>query len=103
MFNNPTWNKNEKVEDVSVLKMKEAFTFTDAVQPACLAHKGWELPDGFICVVSGFGMESGSGSPAGSRYLRQAALNYMNDPDCFVLYQNAGLDTTDDMQCFGTR
>ena len=27
----------------------------------------------------------------------------MKDSDCFDLYQNANLDTTDDMQCFGTR
>ena len=38
-----------------------------------------------------------------SPVLRQAALNYMSDSDCFDLYQNANLDTTDDMQCFGTR
>ena len=38
-----------------------------------------------------------------SPILRQAALNHMKDSDCFDLYQNANLDTTDDMQCFGTR
>ena len=38
-----------------------------------------------------------------SPVLRQAALNHMKDSDCFDLYQNANLDTTDDMQCFGTR
>ena len=27
----------------------------------------------------------------------------MNDPDCYTLYQHDGLDTTSDMQCFGTR
>jgi len=38
-----------------------------------------------------------------SPVLRQAELNHMKDSDCFDLYQNANLDTTDDMQCFGTR
>jgi len=27
----------------------------------------------------------------------------MNDQDCYKLYQDANLDTTEDMQCFGTR
>ena len=43
-------------------------------------------------------MLSGSGSPIGSRTMRQAAINHMNDADCYTLYQFAGLDTTDDMQ-----
>ena len=43
-------------------------------------------------------MLSGSGSPQGSRTMRQAAINHMNDEDCYTLYQFAGLDTTDDMQ-----
>ena len=87
-----------------MLKLKGSFSFNDYVQPACLAHKDWTLPDGFMCVVSGWGMTSESSSGAGSPVLRQAALNYMNDDDCHKLYKEGnGLETTDDMQCFGTR
>lgn len=48
-------------------------------------------------------MLSGSGSPQGSRTMRQAAINHMNDEDCYTLYQFAGLDTTDDMQVLLTK
>jgi hypothetical protein len=52
-----------------------------------MAHPGWQIPEGFMCVVTGWGMTDGNGSPAGSRLLRQAALNHMNDQDCYTLYQ----------------
>ncbi len=49
-----------------MLKLKGSYTFNDFIQPACLAHKDWTLPDGFLCVVSGWGMTSESSSGAGS-------------------------------------
>ena len=60
------------------------------------------MPEGFLCVVTGWGQTSSSASSA-SQILLQAPLNHLKDPDCYDLYQHAGLDTTDDMQCFGTR
>ncbi|CBY30493.1 unnamed protein product [Oikopleura dioica] len=104
VFMNPNWEKRGKQQDVCMLKLKGSYTFNDFIQPACLAHKDWALPDGFLCVVSGWGMTSESSSGAGSPVLRQAALNYMNDDDCHSLYKDGnGLLTSDDMQCFGTR
>ena len=88
---------------MSVLRLANRLRWGVGVQPACLAHPEWTLPEGFMCVVSGWGMTDGHGSQAGSSKLRQAALNHMNDQDCNILYQEANLDTTDDMQCFGTR
>jgi len=57
---------------VSVLKLKNRIRWGVGVQPACLSHQGWQIPEGFLCVVSGWGMTDGHGSPAGSRTLRQA-------------------------------
>ena len=102
VFNHPLYHKQTKHHDVSVLKLKNRIRFGEHVQPACMAHVGWKIPEGFMCVVSGWGQTTSSASSL-SKVLNQAALNHMKDSDCFVLYQNAGLDTTDDMQCFGTR
>jgi len=86
VFMNPNWEKRGKQQgkvsffpgifslprfmilkkDVCMLKLKGSYTFNDFIQPACLAHKDWTLPDGFLCVVSGWGMTSESSSGAGS-------------------------------------
>ena len=52
-----------------------------------------------MCFVTGWGQTSSSAS----QILLRATLNHLKDPDCSNLYQFAGLDTTDDMQCYGTR
>ena len=85
-----------------MLKLKNRIRFGEHVQPACMAHVGWRMPEGFMCVVTGWGQTSSSAASA-SQILLQATLNHLKDPDCFDLYQHAGLDTTNDMQCFGTR
>ena len=102
VWNHPAYHKSSKHHDVSVLKLKNRIRFGEHVQPACMAHVGWRIPEGFMCVVTGWGQTSSSASSA-SQILLQAALNHLKDPDCFDLYQFAGLDTTDDMQCYGTR
>ena len=44
----------------SVLKLKNKTRFGEHVQPACMAHVGWQLPEGFMCVVTGWGQTSSS-------------------------------------------
>lgn len=102
VFNHPLYQKKTKHHDVSVLKLKNRLRFGQHVQPACMAHVGWRIPEGFMCVVTGWGQQTSSAGST-SNVLRQAALNHLNDESCFDLYQNANLDTTPDMQCFGTR
>jgi len=72
---NPVWNKGTKEQDVSVIRVKDRIRWGVGVQPACLAHPGWSLPNGFICVVTGWGMTDGFGNQAGSRTLLQARVS----------------------------
>ena len=54
--------KKTKHHDVSVLKLKNRIRYGEHIQPACMAHVGWRIPEGFMCVVSGFGQTTSSGA-----------------------------------------
>ena len=55
----PTLNRFELFY-CSVLKLKNKTRFGEHVQPACMAHVGWQLPEGFMCVVTGWGQTTSS-------------------------------------------
>jgi len=42
-----------------------------------------------------------AGGNVGTNILQQAPLPLLSDTACYALYQQANLDTTDDMQCAG--
>jgi len=83
---NPVWDKSDKEQDVSVIEIKDRLTWSDAVQPACMAHRGWELPDGYMCVVTGWGQTAGTGN-YGSKELRQAKVQkFLYQISIFMFY-----------------
>ena len=46
VFNHPLYEKKTKHHDVSVLKLKNRIRYGEHIQPACMAHVGWRIPEG---------------------------------------------------------
>ena len=57
--------------DVVVLKLSEALTMGDNVQPACLPMRGYDPPEGSTCYASGWGVRKyeGQNPPKDLRYV----------------------------------
>lgn len=59
----PRYNANTFDNDIAVMKLVNPLTFSDKIQPAKLADKGFVIPDGDMVTVSGWGdLASGGGS-----------------------------------------
>uniref|UniRef100_A0A3B3UHX3 Zgc:165423 n=1 Tax=Poecilia latipinna TaxID=48699 RepID=A0A3B3UHX3_9TELE len=51
----PDYNSNTNDNDVALVQLSAAVTFTDYVQPVCLAADGSVFPSGLDCWVTGWG------------------------------------------------
>nr|XP_002124963.1 chymotrypsin B-like [Ciona intestinalis] len=100
VYVHPQYDNPDRSHDVAMVKMATPAILNDQVSLACEAHEGWEFPPGMECVVTGWGVTVEGGN-RGTNILQQAPLPLMSDQDCYDLYQQAGLDTTSDMQCAG--
>uniref|UniRef100_A0A3B3VQ55 Zgc:165423 n=1 Tax=Poecilia latipinna TaxID=48699 RepID=A0A3B3VQ55_9TELE len=58
----PDYNSNTNDNDVALVQLSAAVTFTDYVQPVCLAADGSVFPSGLDCWVTGWGTLSEDGS-----------------------------------------
>lgn len=58
----PDYNSNTNDNDVALVQLSSAVTFTNYVRPVCLAADGSVFPSGLDCWVTGWGTLSYSGS-----------------------------------------
>lgn len=84
--------------DYSLLELSEPLTFSDKVQPIELPTVDDVLPDGSICVISGWGNTLNSSESRA--HLRGASVPIVNQEKCIDAYQNTN-HVTPRMICAG--
>ncbi|XP_072299925.1 polyserase-2-like [Eucyclogobius newberryi] len=94
-YNNPVANDN----DVALLKMASAVTFTDYIQPVCLAASGSALYAGTNTWVTGWGDIGSRVSLPSPKNLQEVEVPIVGNRQCFCDYDSSGI--TDNMLCAG--
>ncbi|KAE8592489.1 hypothetical protein XENTR_v10018772 [Xenopus tropicalis] len=78
---NENYNSDTDDFDMALMKMKQPFIFTAAIQPACLPMMNQNFGQNDICFISGFGKTIQS-SDEGSQYLMQAQVHVIPTSVC---------------------
>lgn len=101
-IDHPLYNGTTFDNDITILKLVSPLTFTDKIQPAKFAEKGFEVPDGGICVVSGWGdQELGTGTYPEN--LHAVEVPKANQETCAKTYEQINAVVTDRMMCAGAK
>ncbi|KAM4536410.1 serine protease 27-like [Odontesthes bonariensis] len=84
--------------DICLLKLSAPVSFTDYIQPVCLASKDSTFHDGVMSWVTGFGLTSSPGSPAET--LQEVDVPIVGKNRCSCYYKDFN-KITDNMICAG--
>ncbi|XP_063063519.1 serine protease 33-like isoform X2 [Engraulis encrasicolus] len=85
--------------DIALLQLSSSVTFTDHIQPVCLAATGSVFSNGTVSWVAGWGVTAEGGSPPSSGALQEIQVAVIENSQCDSLY--GGGFVTDNMICAG--
>ncbi|XP_008415417.1 trypsin I-P1-like [Poecilia reticulata] len=91
----PDYNSNTNDNDVALVQLSAAVTFTNYVRPVCLAADGSVFPSGLDCWVTGWGTLREGGST--SQTLQEVDVPIVSNSDCSPSYSSL----TNNMLCAG--
>ncbi|XP_071811004.1 transmembrane protease serine 9-like isoform X2 [Apostichopus japonicus] len=85
IFVHPEYNSVSSENDIAILRLKTNATFSDSIQPACLATSTTETSTYSNCWVTGWGdlIEGGGSAP---NTLQEAAVDLFTDQECSGFY-----------------
>ncbi|XP_032442394.1 trypsin I-P1-like [Xiphophorus hellerii] len=91
----PDYNSNTNDNDLALVQLSSAVTFTNYVRPVCLAADGSVFPSGLDCWVTGWGTLSYGGSV--SQTLQEVDVPIVSNSQCSASYSTL----TNNMLCAG--
>uniref|UniRef100_A0A3Q2Z9L7 Peptidase S1 domain-containing protein n=1 Tax=Hippocampus comes TaxID=109280 RepID=A0A3Q2Z9L7_HIPCM len=95
----PNHNRSSHDNDIALLRLSSAVTFTDDIRPVCLAANGSVFNNGTDSWVTGWGrVQEGESVPLPKR-LREVQVPVLGNRQCNCL--TGGSSVTDNMICVG--
>ncbi|XP_017537277.2 mast cell tryptase-like [Pygocentrus nattereri] len=94
----PSYSTSSHDNDIALLQLTSSVTYTDYVQPACLAAAGSSLGGGTLVWVTGWGDIGNSVSLPFPQNLREVEVPVVTNSDCIASY---GSSVTSNMICAG--
>uniref|UniRef100_A0A3P9P603 Peptidase S1 domain-containing protein n=1 Tax=Poecilia reticulata TaxID=8081 RepID=A0A3P9P603_POERE len=97
VITHPDYNDQTKDNDVALLQLQEAVTFTDYIRPVCLAAAGSDFPAGQSSWITGWGDVRFQGPLPFPQTLQEAEIPVVSNSQCSTSYDSI----TSNMICAG--
>jgi len=88
----PKWNSQTVANDIAIVKLQTAVSFSETIRPACLPASGEQINEGASGIVAGWGLLTEEG--AYPDLLQQALLPVSNMQKCKSAYKDMTINET---------